>query len=76
MATDVSSLCGLTSAVGAATLIRESWLRRTRWLRWSRLSFACFAVSDVLAFADLVMLQESVLPLCARAPRAWVLRSC
>lgn len=59
MAEAVYFLCAVTSAACALLLFRMSWRHRRRATRlafWSSLSFAWFAVSNALAFADLVVL--------------------
>jgi hypothetical protein len=54
----VYSLCALTSALCAAVLIREYRRRHTRLLLWSSLSFSCFALNNLLAFTDFVVLPQ------------------
>lgn len=57
MADAVYGLCALTSAV---LLFRLFWRHRSRATRlalWSSVSFAWFAASNLLVFADLVMLR-------------------
>ncbi len=60
MSTVVYSLCALTSALCAAVLIREHRRRPTRLLLWSSLSFSCFALNNLLAFADFVVLPQDL----------------
>ena len=74
MATAVYFLCALTSAVCAILLFRLFWQHRRRATRlalWSSLSFAWFAVSNALVFADLVILRTGELAI-ARAATACV----
>ena len=57
MATSIYFLCALTSAVCALLLFRLFWRHRHRASRlalWSSVSFAWFAISNALVFADFV----------------------
>jgi hypothetical protein len=56
LATAVYLLCALTSAACAVLLSREYRRTHTRLLLWSSLSFSAFAVTNILAFADFVVL--------------------
>ncbi len=56
MATIVYLLCALTSLLCAGLLLREYRRSRTRLLLWSSISFFGFALNNVLAFADFVVL--------------------
>ena len=74
MARAVYFLCALTSAGCAGLLFRVFWQhhqRATRLVLWSSLSFAWFAVSNVLVFTDLVILRSDQLAV-ARAATACV----
>ena len=74
MANAVYFLCALTSAVCAILLFRLFWRhgRRARRLAlWSSLSFAWFAVSNALVFADFVVFRTGGLAI-ARAATACV----
>ena len=74
MANAVYFLCALTSAVCAVLLFRMFWQQRrraTRLVLWSSLSFAWFAVSNALVFADLVILRTGELAI-ARAATACI----
>ena len=55
MASAVYILCSLTSALCAVLLLREFRARKVRLLLWSGLSFAGFAISHALVFADVVL---------------------
>ena len=59
MAIAVYVLCSLTSALCAVLLLREFRLRKVRLLLWSGLSFAGFAVSHALVFADVVLVPDT-----------------
>src|SRR5579862_1334678 len=62
MATAVYFLCTVTSVGCAGLLFRMFWQHRhhaTRLALWSSLSFAAFAVSNVLVFADLVVIRTA-----------------
>ena len=48
-------LCGVTSLVAAAMLLRHFRQRRTKLLLWSVVAFAGLAVNNVLLYVDLVM---------------------
>jgi len=48
-------LCGVTSLVAAAMLLRHYRQRRTRLLLWSVVAFAGLAANNVLVYVDLVM---------------------
>ena len=72
--TTVYALCALISAACAIALSQLFWRHRhrtTRLVFWSTVSFAWFAVSNALVFADLVMLQPGELVI-ARAATACV----
>ena len=72
MATAVYFLCAVMSAACALLLFRMFWRHRRRATRlafWSSLAFAWFAVSNVLVFADLVVLETGDLAV-ARAATA------
>lgn len=58
MSTLVYSLCALTSGLCAAALIREHRRHRTRLLLWGSLSFSCFALNNLLAFTNFVVLPQ------------------
>jgi len=73
VSTLVYSLCALTSAVCAAVLIREHRRQPTRLLLWSSLAFCAFAVNNVLAFTDFVVLTQVDLSL-LRASTACICR--
>ncbi|HEV3062201.1 MAG TPA: DUF5985 family protein [Vicinamibacterales bacterium] len=72
MATAVYSMCAFASTACAVLLFRVFWQHRhrtTRLVLWSSLSFACFAVSNALVFADLVVFRTADLAV-ARAATA------
>jgi hypothetical protein len=74
MATAVYFLCALTSAGCAVLLSRMYWRYRRgarRLVFWSSLSFAWFAISNLLVFTDLVMLPTVELAV-ARAATACI----
>jgi len=48
-------MCGLTSLVAAAMLLRHYRQRRTKLLLWSVVAFAGLAANNVLVYVDLVM---------------------
>lgn len=59
MAEAVYFLCAATSAACAILAFRMSWRHRRHasgLAFWSSLSFACFAISNALVFADFVVL--------------------
>lgn len=56
MAEVVYILCGLTSIVCSALLLRQYRLRPGRLLFWSAGCFVCLAISNVLLFVDMVLL--------------------
>lgn len=73
MATAVYCLCALTSATCATLLFRMYWRHRrhaTRLALWSSLSFLGFAISNLLVFADLVVLRSGAALALARAATA------
>lgn len=51
-------LCTVTSALCALLLLRHSRRQRSRLLFWSGLSFAGFALTNGLVFADFVVLPD------------------
>ncbi len=55
MAIVVYALCMLTSALCAALLLREHRRSGMPLLFWSGLSFVCWAINNLLVFADLVL---------------------
>jgi hypothetical protein len=55
VAAAVYLLCALTSVSCAALLLREYRRRRTTLLLWTSVSFALFAVSNTIVFADFVL---------------------
>jgi hypothetical protein len=60
MAEAVYFLCAVTSAACAILAFLMSWRYRrhaTGLVFWSTLSFACFAISNALVFADFVVLE-------------------
>ena len=48
-------LCGATSLVAAALLLRHYRQRRTTLLFWSVIGFAGLAINNVLIYVDLVL---------------------
>ena len=58
MAKVVYVLCALTSIGCAILLFRQYQRTRGGLLFWSTWCFACFALTNVLLFVDLVMLPE------------------
>jgi hypothetical protein len=56
MAIAVYLLCALTSALCAGLLLRDYRKTRSRLLLWSCVAFLGLAVSNVLAFTDMVVL--------------------
>jgi hypothetical protein len=74
MADAVYGQCALTSATSAVLLFRLFWQHRSRATRLalsSSVSFAWFAASNLLVFADLVVLRTGHLAV-ARAGTACV----
>ena len=64
MAAVVYSMCAVASAGCAALLLLALKRHRehaTRLVLWSAISFAWFAISNALAFADLVILKSDYL---------------
>ena len=58
MAEAVYVLCALTSITCAVMLFRGYRASRTRLLFWASVSFAGFALHNILLFVDLVMLPK------------------
>jgi hypothetical protein len=61
MAAAVYSMCAVASAGCAALAFLVCWRHRgqaTRLVFWSAISFAWFAISNALAFVDLVILKS------------------
>jgi hypothetical protein len=58
MAELVYILCGITSFLCAALLLRSYIRTRTRLLLWTSLGFAGLALSNILLYADLVMFPD------------------
>ena len=58
MAAFVYILCGLTSVVCAALLLRSSKRNPSRLLFWSGNSFITLALANILLFVDLVVVQD------------------
>lgn len=54
----VYMLCAVTSVVCAFLLLNSYRANRSRLLMWSGLFFGLLAVSNVLLFVDLVLVQE------------------
>jgi hypothetical protein len=61
MASAVYILCSLTSGLCAVLLLREFRRKKVRLLLWSGLSFAGFAISHALVFADAVLVPNTSL---------------
>lgn len=55
MAITVYLLCGVTSLICAALLLRSYLANRTPLLFWSSLCFIALAVNNILLFIDLVI---------------------
>jgi hypothetical protein len=70
IAAAVYLLCAATSALCAALLLAGYRRSGARLLLWSGASFAGFAVSNALVFADLVVLPETDLTLLRAATGA------
>lgn len=56
MAEVVYVLCALTSAACATLLLRAYWRRRSGLLLWSSLSFAAFALNNILLVIDMMII--------------------
>lgn len=66
----VYMLCAVTSVVCAYLLLNSYRANRSRLLMWSGLFFSLLAVSNILLFVDLVLVQQidlSVLRTCITA---------
>ena len=52
-------LCGATSIFCLLLLFRQYRSTRTKLLLWSTFCFACFAVTNILLFLDLIFFPEA-----------------